>query len=1723
MFDYNGMIQRAVKFFPTWSDIRKRYTTSSGGKLLSSVTEEVMELEKAINEYKKYYFLDTYEGHEDDIMAYAYKYAIGHIDIKRIKIVYNNEEFLVTDDITKLLINSKVAYFEDGCIYVDTNLHPEDLMIYVDADHIKTDYVKTHVWNIFDEFACFVGLERHKDESNSDLVKRITHINMYKPNSTIEGLQNAIMAELLTEFPDISRDEIEIERTDETNLRKPYKDFNTLLDFLNSINCDVYRWKRWDINTWQHDFKSINYIPAVWDESVTNFTNGIGYGKDCEVSIANNIKETNAVITLYDKNKETMNKYLADKNIEKNISFKLKRYNDVLEHNTINYTIKASQLTQLDPESITLDIHQEINVVEDIPLENIYAHGHNIEVNNSNSTINDIYPYRLKFEVKDNGKEIDIAKCKVLYINKITGELLFEENLLKEKTGFMVNSLGHLVSNSIKRSITKVEDFNHDQVSFFENMPNNAGIKAVGSVSTGIKTLYNLGGQQISYSASCEMSDIYSSTGFIEFDSSDCGWIDNGKNIVFNSVNKFKKVNIKLTANKFAFDVLTNNTIDVMYRFGTEGVYEISKAKMGETWSTKEFESPRYMEIVITTKAEEEIKIGNFKYSNYDINFYYKIKDTFVKMPSPILPASNEITFKVEVTSKSGHQPIIKGIYIGSGLSATTYITNSFQPVQNCYREIVIDSNCEVTLIKRDVLDTSDRLYIKNYDPSVSYKAIENDSYIRLNLNDYNEIFSIKADVGQIQKVEESGQVFYNLSLTYGEEAKRITVSGTKNETVNSISLLDIINTSMKNYTLNITNDKVYCSSLVQGVVVIKNDKGGEAEIVPIKSTLFNGIDSTKYIFTNIPDDIGVIWGVGDGHYGDFITGSFDYISFYKEGNEEPHVANNSYNLFVNEIKDIPIAENFTNPTKYNKNNLNFYTVECNTENMDVRFYNYLDEKKSFDDLKHWSVGIKNLYLKNTCDYNNNTSYEVSVLDYSSKEVLSEYIDIKDTYQISKNNTIITEQYIIEPPEGMSVRYKTYDGTSETKDLIKTEIVVVDKTMFKKLQFSNIDKIISINTTGFEEASKDIDFNLLNEEGIIIWNTPLEEGTNVYLKYIIKKPVALVFDLDLLYKLTGYTVDTYRELNSYYLSNMKDGSTYDLNNFSDFKDSDLAYIQCSEPSFEGQMINEYTVRFNKHIEEKTVLVKTGYYYFNGREYYLFSEDESKMLNNNKHMMYENVDISDDYIYTYKATNNFVRNSEMLLRNINDMYNYDFSTPNPSPMFNKYTACDSYNDWITFNTTLGLTDELYKKRLATNEQIYEGFNDTGLKLTKKEASTLNYAYLDITEFVKPVTFITLAATEGLKIYIGEEQDALGLKSKSALSIGLHKEIVAVSKESSIRTTNFTTKENTKYYLIVCGEGILDDIIISDKLDSISNYHVKNIEKFGLFFNEVKNQGTVCKLNLDNLHKNINHKASMCSDGYIRIVGGISWNSTKIKVYDTFDDFDNRNCFKDSQLLISDYLKAPETSSGRFMTDYIQIDPKIVNRLFIKVNDVLLDNMNNFKITVLGTDNLKTSFSEIFSINSHCAFIYNYDLCKYIKFNIEIPEGGLIDKIEIFAEYKSNKDNAPALMIPDSGYILSPVFDSQQSSIYDIKNINIEDISNINDVDIYIRSMTENNESNVWGDWNKLELKEVNGKVVYDRVNSLSFKYTPVRYFQFRIVLKHKDAYVKFNSLDIEVKE
>ena len=100
MFDYNKMIQRAIEFFPRWMDIRKRYKTSNGGNLIGAMLEESIKIEEAIQEYIDSYFLETYEGHEDEVMAFSYMAKIGKIDnLGRLSIYYDKKLLMITEDV----------------------------------------------------------------------------------------------------------------------------------------------------------------------------------------------------------------------------------------------------------------------------------------------------------------------------------------------------------------------------------------------------------------------------------------------------------------------------------------------------------------------------------------------------------------------------------------------------------------------------------------------------------------------------------------------------------------------------------------------------------------------------------------------------------------------------------------------------------------------------------------------------------------------------------------------------------------------------------------------------------------------------------------------------------------------------------------------------------------------------------------------------------------------------------------------------------------------------------------------------------------------------------------------------------------------------------------------------------------------------------------------------------------------------------------------------------------------------------------------------------------------------------------------------------------------------------------------------------------------------------------------------------------------------------------
>ena len=278
MFDYSKMIKRAIEFFPRWTDIRKRYKTSSGGNLLGSMLDETIKIEEAIQEYIDSYFLETYEGHENEVMAFSYMANIGKIEnLGRLSIYYKDRMLMITTD-TRLFNEDKYneyIYYEDGRLFIKESLYEENIPLTIIIDDSQTEYqlTKYHVWNIFDEFATFVNTRRYENETNKELLDRILYITRNLPNGSESGLKHAIISELMHFDPNVTMEDIKIERATPENLIKPYEDFESLLEKLMYVNRDVFKCKRWDFDYWLYDFESISYIPHKWDETLSYWQN----------------------------------------------------------------------------------------------------------------------------------------------------------------------------------------------------------------------------------------------------------------------------------------------------------------------------------------------------------------------------------------------------------------------------------------------------------------------------------------------------------------------------------------------------------------------------------------------------------------------------------------------------------------------------------------------------------------------------------------------------------------------------------------------------------------------------------------------------------------------------------------------------------------------------------------------------------------------------------------------------------------------------------------------------------------------------------------------------------------------------------------------------------------------------------------------------------------------------------------------------------------------------------------------------------------------------------------------------------------------------------------------------------------------------------------------------------------------------------------------------------
>ena len=1692
MFDYSNMIKRAIEFFPIWSDIRKRGTKSIGGMVVNSALEETLELEKAIQAYKDFYFLDKYQDKEEEVIAYVYAANVGTLeDLDNTSIIYNDQEYFITLDIDEFYSNETLAYYENGLIYIQEALYNKNNInsIILSIDNYKYTYTleRKHVWNIFDEFACFVGLERHTNESNTSLKERILFSTKNLGSNTEEGLKNAIMSELIGMFPEMQSEEIEITKLTPESLTKPYKEFNSLLDMLSSINRDVLKDKRWDLDKWSYDFKSIAFLDNVWDDVVETYQNGIGHGDDLKVVIADNDTTTDADIVLYDKSTVKLDKYVADKHIKKNINFKLKRYENILNPIKAKYAIKASEAIDITHENIELSVFENNEKKESRKIEEIYKIGKGV-TSVDNSKITDDKPYRLEFYSDSNFDGMKISKAKVIYKHKTTGEIIESRNLLKAAPGFSYNASGELVNTSIKKTVKSVNHFNQ-----YENLADSkSGIVLASNRNEGkaVLNVSGLGLNLVNIDIENQLADIPKS--LIKYNQF-CFWRED--ELVFRyDTNKERKFEIETEANIISFKLLEGDADVFIEIDGVTEYFKISGNRNVEIFSESSKLSPKKIKVTVISNSVITTKFSDFKYCCHTVDLKLQYGALIKDSEGYRLPNFAVNSLIVSMSSKTSSSPVLKSIYIGADIRQLRYKTEVIESRPNTNRIIEIKSNCLADLLHVDVVGNTVSK-TENYVPATSYKAVQDDAWIRLNTDEYESIKEITTSVGAIHVIEESGKLYYNISLKMGQTVNSVIIDGVKNVPAKTITLEKMIQSYIPHFDKE--TDRIYACKLCKGLLVADNDPDNpKLTIVNIKSNIFTGINASYYKFTKLPNTLGIVFNNDTSEIHSSETNlPFNSISFMP-GGTKVYQAINEANIYTGEVRGIKILNNFS--PILNSSALMYYQVEPFESNVkyEVKFSSTIESDNSFDDLLNWSVGLKDIAIKTPIDLSNTENYEISELEVTDEVLLSRHIELQKSYKIGDNREVFTNRYMIIPESG-TVLYERYSD-NQNQSLIVQEEIIMEEDGFTKLAYSNIDEMLYTGFSPYSGSNELLvkDFELLKDEGIILWTNKdyINASRKVYLRYTIKNPIAILLDEDLLYKAIGYNVDAYDEVGRFKIAGVDDGYRFDLRQIDNYQDVDMVYTICSSPAFQADGFNDI-LTFKKTVNRDTILVRTGYYYINGKEYYLFPSKDEIVLDEEKYIDMENVELSGEEITLFKRTDNYVRNSEMLFRGMNELYNFDASKSQVKGVsaINSITACDSFNSWNVFGTKMVLKDGLNQLGISFMPEIPNG-----------------YAYIELTDYLeKGDNYLSFWAEKSLEVFIGEEKKYLGLNFPDSISIKIGQEIPY--RDDEIRTITIKQDDNKKYYLIVKGQGTIDDIILSNDISSISA-HTKNIDLLGLSINEGFKQGQKHRVFLNSNKDAINKGAALTKDGYVKTASNMYWGISPLKSYDSKEDF--ATCSTENIHFENSYVRTGRTE-GYIETAPIYLDnPMTIKRVIVKANEIGFDDMRGFKIQILSSNTREGVYMPINTFNDNYGYVYGDALLKYIKIKVTMPDNKFLNNLNIYAEYKSTEANAPKVLMPSSGELITKIYDAQYSTDYRIREISIADISNINDVEIQVRASKEDYSADVWHPWQTLELK-------HNLTLKNELKFYGTRFFQIKVLLKTSNAFIKINNIDIEV--
>ena len=1653
-----------VKKFPAWMDVHKRPTTSVGGRFLQSIVDENDSVKIALDNFKSDFFLISYLGREDSVLAKAYIYRVGDVedDIEllapSLKVTTEARTFVEKYD--------EYALLQDGFIVIAPKTLPEDgKCMYRHANSTYGGkFTERALWNIFDEYAMFLGLKRYKDESNKELMQRCLLVFKNRTNSSVEGLKNAIVNAVSTKMA-IDKDDIIFEQPNENNLALADDEFENLYERLADFNHDAFKNKRWDMDTWEHNFKKLSWVPHIWDAQVSVYQDGTGQNDDLKVRPVdkNSQAKTNVEVYGYKKSLVAAEEYVRKRSIQRKIPLTLKQYKDQLRILDINYAVTAEPAVKIKPHNITLLGKKRFGGKRTYKLSDIMEESGSTEKEYL-GMLGRNSKYYIRFTPKTDYSPITITKAIVT-----DGET--EENILKEADGFVLEGTTlHNISNALH--IERLAD-----ASSYTNMQDSIeGMRFTPRCSEGeiIVDVTNQPGEAIYIDHEGVMSDFSESS---QIKATGFEFID-GK-YTASSMGLDASLDFDIDCACFSFELLppaddeqqgsatVTITIDGMVDTINSGLWTSERKYM------RQFNRLTRVQVHIQKAGSSPISFGNFKSAAYDIKYSFD-KGIPIATPQAVLTpkVEGENFLHVQLKSYDANSPIIKYIHIGDTTKGLVYeIERNFKA--NTWLDI--NSNCNVELYREMY---GEKVLIKeDFKTGILYKNNTNQT-IRMAI-DLSDMETIDSSSTPVAKTTYKGKPTSFISLAPGEELSEITVVGTGYSTSHSYHIDKLLDLAL--------DEEVYVAHSIGGFIIKNLTTGGE-RLARIDKSMVDK-ECMQFTLEGLPDGVTGRFTTSANTAEDGNSYAKPFATFFLVvANDEHSIGYGRQRMVRQSASRIPIPGNFSPVLEDGK--LYVYRLELDktvdAESVHVNFEKNVGGKQLFDS---WSLGLKeygiNIQVGTSLD--NITSYMSEEQKINDYYIVSTQIPLKDTFS-QGSETFEYARYIVEPPEGMEIDYE---------QALCGQDLVVEEDGFNKLWYAIVPTINEIHCG--DDIIPPSKYSVISDGGIVIWNTPEYTGKTVHIYYTYNKPVALSYSsVDALYDLIGYNIEALTLMNKVpvVIEDMVNGEYRDIVINGQIPDNMLA--SCSNSDFQASVYkNRITAT---HLGRETSnTVKTGYYYDQGREYYFFEHQHKDKPVTEKMIETENADIMDGEFVFSQPTSNYLLDSSMEGDRLDVSSSFDMAAHTEIDGISRLgaiTACDSFHKWTQFDTEIELT--------GTN---------SNRKLHFKPSSKLAYALLEITDGVKKNTVLSYAFDGELKGTIMKEALANSDSMRKSVFCNYYAKVTAKDGVGFF-VFDGNTDESCRYFLMLNGEGTIDDIILKeyDKNEDSGKLHTRNIETMHMEIEEEKPVHYMEEIAFDT-RNNVMTDMEITSDGTIRTGSNVDYGVTKIfdsRInMDKVSNDDHAFFRKDSEIYTED-AEGKITITGIPVPNYSS-----AKDVYIKINDITVKGLNNFDVHIGTSEHSSYNYQEIrFIRKTNLAPAYSVTLSPYMQIEIKIPANSVITNVEIYVRY-AEAGQLLSVDVNNHGQLVSKVYDTLFTGSY--RPARIEGTAkNFENIKLFIRGcrISKNGEA-VWTNWYNYDLDS------HLMITGESHIFDGYRLFQFLVDFNSSDARLNINNFIFEV--